>query len=56
MASKNGHTTIVDILLNRGANPNIANDVNEVFPNIAKKVDILLTFSVLVFEDQQLVQ
>lgn len=44
MASKNGHTTTVDVLLNRGANPNIAKNVSEVFPNIAKKVDILLTF------------
>ena len=31
MASNNGHTTTVDILLNRGANPNIANNVSEVF-------------------------
>ena len=31
MASNNGHTTTVNILLERGANPNIANNVSEVF-------------------------
>ena len=28
MASKNGHTTTVDVLLNRGAAPNIAGNVS----------------------------
>lgn len=31
MASDDGHTTTVDILLNNGANPNVANNVSELF-------------------------
>ena len=39
MASQNGHTTTVDVLLRQGADPNIANKVHKFNPyHIVKKL------------------